>query len=371
MLDDIFVINHVAHTFNLSPPNVQPNKPAQALADGLSHAPDAFAMHGLPVSPREGRRTDWSIDLLAETIFLETDTDVAVHHTLPVYSWFKDGLAPHSKTIEALTNYPNRFLGYVAVDPVFLGVDKALEELDRQLDMSPPGIIGLKLYPAQVEPVRSWRMDDPEIAFPLFERARARGLKTVAVHKAVPFPGVPLNPYRCDDVDGAAVAFPDLNFIIVHAGMTFVEETAYVIGFYPNVYADLESTSWLAGTNPRVFENVMAQFVHWGGPKKIIYGDGGSLMCHSQRLLEAVLAFQFSDATCDQFGIEKLTRDDKALILGGNCARVCNLDISDLQGQIGNDSFEQTRSETGIQEPYSNWVKRLNGSKGANAVTRE
>src|SRR3546814_8517206 len=49
--------------------------------------------------------------------------------------------------------------------------------------------------------VRGWHMDDPEVAFPLFERAQALGIKVIAIHKAVPLGPVPMEHYRVDDID--------------------------------------------------------------------------------------------------------------------------------------------------------------------------
>src|SRR3546814_16175659 len=78
-------------------------------------------------------------------------------------------------------------------------------------------------------------MDDPEVAFPLFERAQALGIKVIAIHKAVPLGPVPMEHYRVDDIDRALTAFPDLQFEIVHGGMAFLEETAWQPGRFPNL----------------------------------------------------------------------------------------------------------------------------------------
>jgi len=43
----------------------------------------------------------------------------------------------------------------------------------------------------QVEPFRTWRLDDESLAFPLIERALEHGLKTIAIHKAAPLGPVP------------------------------------------------------------------------------------------------------------------------------------------------------------------------------------
>jgi len=367
MIDDIFVINAVSHTYNMAPSNVQANRFAHALwkhlGDGLmgmqQMLPDPL--------PTETIMSDWSIDLLAKTNFLENDVDMAAHHTLPLHSYFKDGFAPHSKTIEALTKYPDRFFGYVAVDPTS-GVDAAIQEMDRQLDQT-PNAVGLKLYPDQVDPLRSFRMDDPKVSFPLFERAQERGIRTIAVHKASPLGSVPLNPYRVDDMDGAAVHFPDLSFEIVHAGTAFIEETATALQWYPNIYANLEITCLYAVIAPKVFERVMVEFVRAGGPQKILYGDGGSLLFSSQPILDAMMAFQFSDEICEGYGIQKLTHEDKALILGGNYARIIGLNIEDAKAKIVDDEFSRIRRETGRQPAFSNWRALVTNERGSETAT--
>jgi len=89
--------------------------------------------------------------------------------------------------------------------------------------------VGIKLYPNSytADGVVGWHMDDPEIAFPIFQRAHDLGLKAVAIHKAIPLGPVPMDHYRMDDIDAAAAAFPDLQFEVVHGGFAFIEETAF------------------------------------------------------------------------------------------------------------------------------------------------
>ena len=45
------------------------------------------------------------------------------------------------------------------------------------------------------------------------------GLKVIAVHKVVPNGLTPLDPYRIDDLERVAIAYPRLNFEIVHGGL--------------------------------------------------------------------------------------------------------------------------------------------------------
>ena len=148
---------------------------------------------------------DWSIEEAANQVFAESDTDLAVYHVLPIYS-FKDGLCSLDKAIEAQQRWPDRILTYCGVDP--LAGPAALDELERQAELLRP--VGLKLYPNSWlgQEIRGWKMDDPEVAFPLFERAQSLGIKVVAVHKALPLGPVPMEHYRVDDIDRACMAFP-------------------------------------------------------------------------------------------------------------------------------------------------------------------
>jgi len=351
MIDDVFVINAVGHAYNMDPSNIQDNRYARWLNDALIDVHKDWNPPDLLVSP-ELFYSDWPVETLAKTLFLESDVDVAAIHTLRLDSYFKDGQARHRKTHEAVARYPDRFLAYVGLDPT-KGLEVCMEQLEQQLT-DIPDAVGLKLYPHQIDPFRTWRMDDPSLAYPLFERAREAGIRTVAIHKALALGPVPIDPYRrIDDVENAADAFPDLAFEIIHAGAAFTTETALAVARFPNIYANLEFTASLLVRTPREFERTIAEFMKWGGRDKIIYSDG-SMLWHSQPFLERFMALEFSAETEETYGVT-LTKEDKAAILGGNYARVIGFDIEAAKTRIADDEFSRERARTGRQEPYSNW----------------
>ena len=352
MIGDYFVINAVSHAYNLEPANVRSDA-------GGSVRDMLYAFHAMwgggEVLTYEEFTSDWTVDALAQTLFVESDVDMAATHTLRLDSYFGDGLAARHKTVEAVQRHPDRFLAYVGVDPTN-GLETCLRELDEQMEEL-PGAVGLKMYPAQVEPDRSWRLDDPELAYPLIERALEHGLKTVAIHKAAPLGPVPMNPYRIDDVDGAAGRYPEMSFEIIHAGVAFTEETAWALARFPNVYANLEVTTLLMKSAPAHWERTMAEFMRWGGPDKILFSDG-SMFVHTQPLLEAFLEFQFADETCAGLGIAPLTEEDRAKILGLNYARILGIDVEEAKKKIADDEFAQAR-ENGRPAPYSAWKQEF------------
>ncbi len=349
MIGDAFVINAVVHAYNLHPDNVRaPN--GEFMRNFLFGVHSTWNPPGTSV-PAALFQADQPMEVLLATNLLESPVDLVVNHTLRLDSMFHDGLCSHAKNVEAARRWPQRVISYVGVDPT-AGLETCLRELDQQLDELPDAV-GLKLYPDQVSPYRTWRMDDPDLAYPLFERARERGLRSVAVHKALPNGPVPLNPYRLDDLDGPAARFPDLNFEIVHGGMAFVEETAHAIARFPNVYANLEITSSLLVKAPGQYQEVLAQLLFWGGPSKLLYSDG-ALLVHPRPLLEAFWNLQLDEALLHRYGLPQLTAEDKAAILGGNYARMIGLDVEEAKRRLAGDEFDLARA-AGPVEPYSSW----------------
>jgi predicted TIM-barrel fold metal-dependent hydrolase len=353
MIDDVFVINPIAHAYDLTEENIRDHAYGRGLAKLLWQLHYEWNPPELQM-PEQVYMSDWPMEALARTMFLETPIDLAANMNLRLDSWFHDGLCSREKNVEAAERWPDRFLTYVGVDPT-QPPEVFLPDLEDQMQEL-PGSVGLKLYPDRVEPLGQFRMDDPEIAYPLFERALELGIKTVAIHKAVPNGPVPIAPYRVEDVDGAAIHFPDLNFEIVHSGLAFADETAHAIARFPNVYANLEITSLLLHKAPGLFCELMGLFLMWAGPEKIIYSDG-TMFCHSRGLIEKFWDLELPDHVLEKYGLEQLTKEDKALILGRNYARIIGLDINEARTRIADDEFARHTAESGYDDPYSNWLR--------------
>ena len=344
--EDVFVVDAVVHALNLDPANI-----ASRYGEQLWQM--SYGLHCLMTPP--DRRcpqavymTDMVPEALAATMFGETQTTIAATHTLTLDSWFHDGFAARGKTEAMVERWPTRMLGYVGVDP---SGDRAavLDDMDAQL-AAMPGAIGVKMYPHQMDPYRPWRTDG-EVASAVIEHAIARGLKSVAIHKALPNGSVPLAPYRIgEDFEAAADAFPGIAFEIVHSGMAFIEETALAVARFPNVYANLETTTALLWQAPGRFADALALLMQWGGTEKILWGTGCSVT-HPQHLLELFWAFQFTADTLERHGIPQLDEAAKRAILGGNYARMAGLDAGAIRAAQRGDAFdgaERTR-------PWSAW----------------
>ena len=356
MIDGLFVIDAVAHAYNHLPENWADPVLGQAMVDLAYHLaadpPDPkYALS------RDVYLSDWQVADAANLLFRESDTDVAVMHPLAISS-FKDGYSSVAKAAEAISKYPTRFIGaYACVDP--LKGEDALRSLDEQVDILKP--MGLKLYPTSWDgkgPV-SWRMDDPKLIYPLYERASKLGLKHVAIHKAVPIgPFAVGGAYNPSDLENAATAFPHLSFEIVHGGLAFLEETAWLLARFGNIYVNMEIQNIIVERRPRMFAEILLGLCKVGGTDmldRLFWGSGGTL-CHPQPGLEAFAKFEFPEDMLAGAGLFKpiaqITRTHKENMLSGTFARLHDIDIEACKRAIASDEFARPAGSAPAY-PYS------------------
>lgn len=372
MIDGLFVLDAVTHAYNQLPENWE--DPSL----GLAMVELAYNLAADPPDPRyamtrEQYLIDWRVDDMASLIFRESDTDVAVYHPLAISS-FKDGYSSLAKAREALDLYPNRFIGsYACVDPL-KGAD-ALASMEAQVKELNP--LGLKLYPTSWDgraPV-SWRMDDPKLIYPLYEQASKLGLRHVAVHKAVPIgPFAVGQAYNPSDIENAATDFPHLNFEIVHGGLAFMEETAWLLARFPNIYINMEIQNIIVERRPRTFAEILLGLCRVGGSdmlNRLFWGSGGTLH-HPQPGLEAFVNFEIPEDMLANGGlfkpIRQITRDDKANMLAGTFAKLHGLDLAKLKAGIAGDAFEVAK-QSGFPPPYSTLPHMQAAGQSASEMT--
>jgi predicted TIM-barrel fold metal-dependent hydrolase len=179
-----------------------------------------------------------------------------------------------------------------------------------------------------------WRMDDPNIAFPIFEKARELGVNLIGVHKGVPLGPQPIEHTQTWDMDGAAANFPDINFVIFHVGLPFLDETCWQLIRYPNLYASIAATINFLVRAPRMFAEILGKLLFWCGEDKIIYGSEAPLF-HPQWALRAFMDFQIPEDLCAGYGYPQLTDQAKRKILGENLLRLHGLDVAEARARFG------------------------------------
>jgi predicted TIM-barrel fold metal-dependent hydrolase len=344
-LSDTFVIDGVSHSYNLAPSNYRVPEQAEPVARngyGLETSmPDGY------VRTQDSFISDWDIADTESVLFQESDTDFTAFHPQTIMV-FDDGLTAYEKAKQFQERNPNRGVALAGIDPI--GMDDPKAELTRQVEELDAH--GVKVYPSYWEEDgthHGFRMDDPETAFPLWQHAVDLGLDVVAVHKAFPFGAVPMKPYKVDDIEEAAMSFPELNFEIVHGGLTFGEETGWQIMRHPNVYINLELTLSEAVTTPKTFVDTMQEVLYAGGKQaldKVIWATGAPHF-HPQLLLEQFWEFDFPEM--DGFAGEfTITQEDKQKILADNFAEAHGFDLDELKSRVAD-----AESEDEVADPWS------------------
>jgi predicted TIM-barrel fold metal-dependent hydrolase len=285
-------------------------------------------------------------ELVAGALFAESRTDAAIYHEVPIFGLFEDGGSPLWVGQQMRERWPGRVVLYGGVSP---WQDGALERIDRLVEEH--GVKGLKLYPLDIVSgeMQTLDMGDPEVTFPILERARQHGIRTVAVHKSLPLGPVPLAPFQVTDVEGAAAGFPDLFFEIVHGGLAFVEETAWLAARFPNVVINLEGTTLLLAKAPRRFAEVLGTFLTYGAGDRIVWATG-AMAVHPRPFLEAFWELEMPQDLMEEYGMPALTPELKRAILGENAARIAGLDVEAMKREMDGDEF------SGLEELAPPWT---------------
>ncbi|HEY7010030.1 MAG TPA: amidohydrolase family protein, partial [Jatrophihabitantaceae bacterium] len=239
MLGDAFVFDGVAHPFNFTPKNAF-GKPGEMFSNHLYAFHGALTPDSEPKLSAEEFLKDWTPADIHAMVYDESDTDMLVAMPLPLTDLYRDGLSPWEECAELAQRDPDRTVLWGSVNP--LEGRRALDLMERQVKEF--GAKAFKFYNVRYDfgTPFPWRMDDPQVAFPIFEKAQELGVNLIGVHKGVPLGPQPIEHTQTWDMDGAAANFPDINFVIYHVGLPFLDETCWQLIRYPNLYASLAAT---------------------------------------------------------------------------------------------------------------------------------
>jgi hypothetical protein len=352
--DEFFVLDSLIHAINFDPSNYADEV---AGAAGAKAAAFVVANSGLPGYdyPPEKFISDFSVDDMAHMVFGESQTTVGVFNPQPLFV-YKDGMTSLAKAAEAIEKYPNRFIGtYAAVDPLRDGWRAHLME---QADLLHP--MGLKLYPAswQEKGVVTWQMNDPKVAFPVFELAGELGIRHIAMHKAMPIgPLEYRGAFNVLDFEGAAKHFPEMDFEIVHGGIAFLEETAWLLSKFPNIFVNMENMNIILARKPRAFARILTGLMNVIGDEvynRLQWGTG-TFQYHPRPCVEAMIDFTIPEDMLEETGmfvpVSQINDDHKRNILGLNFARRHGIDVEEVTGGTAGDQFWHPGED--LPKPYS------------------
>ena len=331
MIGDAFVFDGVAHPFNFTPKNAF-GPPGELFANHL------YAFHATLTPENETHLSsdeflkEWTPSDIRQMVYDESDTDMLVAMPLPLTDLFRDGLSPWETCTELAARDPDRTVFWGSVNP--LEGRRALDLMERQVGEF--GAKAFKFYNVRYDygSPFPWRMDDPRVAFPIFEKAQELGVNLIGVHKGVPLGPQPVEATQTWDMDGAAANFPDINFVIFHVGLPWLDEVLWQLVRYPNLYASIAATVNFVVRAPRLFAEIIGKLLFWCGEDKIIYG-GESPIWHPQWALEAFWNFELPRDIVEERGYPQLTDQAKRKILGENLAKLHGIDLEAKKAELG------------------------------------
>jgi predicted TIM-barrel fold metal-dependent hydrolase len=203
---------------------------------------------------------------------------------------------------------------------------------------------------------------DDEPGLKLIDNARRLGIRTIAVHKGLPFGPRSYEHSTCVDVGRVARRYPDVNFLIYHSG--FVPGRAegpydpqrsdgidglvtslLSNGVRPggNVYAELGSTWRFLMRDPDSAAHGIGKLLKYVGEDNVLWGTDSIWYGSPQDQIQAFRTFQIADAFVERYGYPKLTAGIRAKVFGRNALRIYAVAPDVVRQHLPKDRVTQER----------------------------
>lgn len=296
-------------------------------------------------------------------IFLDSDTDMMVLSFIPSHrerELLTIEEADETRRIVDTMEGSHRLLIHGRVNPNQDGDLDGMDELAERW-----GIAAWKTY-TQWGPngTGGFFLHEPGPGVDLIEKARALGIKTICVHKGLPFGRRSYQHSLATDIGAAAKLYPDVNFLVYHSGfisgepegpydpdrgegvdelIRSVEDSG--IGRNANVYAELGSTWRFLMRDPDGAAHVVGKLVKHIGEKNVLYGSDCIWYGSPQDQIMALRTFQISEELQEAHGYAPMTDALRARIFGLNAASVYGVDVDEVLRRARHDRFGRERAE--------------------------
>ena len=249
--------------------------------------------------------------------------DKAIFQSTYLKYWYKDGFNTVEQNGALLEKHPDKFIVNGRWDP--RDGEAGLKQLEE--DAARWNLKGVKLYTAEWHEngSRGWKLTDKDV-LPVpgevpgtghHEHPRPQGPDDLAAEQG---------RFGLEDVDQTATDFPDLNFIIEHAGIPRIDDFAYMAVQEPNVYA---GCSVVIGAHmharPKSFARFMGELLFWVGEDRMTFGSDYNIWTPKWQV-EGFVDWQMPDDEAFS-DYPKLTTATKKKILGLNAAKLYGIDV--------------------------------------------
>ena len=301
---------------------------------------------------------DKSAEVFVKDVFMDSDTDVMVLSFVPSTRESEPVTiqAAHAmrRVVDQLEG-THRLLLHGRVNPNQPGDVEAMDELAAKWRIS-----AWKTYTQWGPEGRGYFLTDP-LGIRFIEKARALGVKTIAVHKGLPFGNQSYEHSQCSDIGVIAKRYADVKFLIYHSGfVTSVPEGAYQRGHDgvdtlvqslqengvppgSNVYAELGSTWRFLMRDPEQAAHVIGKLVKHCGAENVLWGTDSIWYGSPQDQIQAFRTFQIAPRLRERHGYAEITAELRAKIFGLNAAKVYGLSASEVKKYTSRDALARER----------------------------
>lgn len=322
MKDGMFVFDNVVHMYDNTDSNVVGAEGAM-VAGNLDGFAKIFSNAKHPHNANFlGNVLD--VEEAGRILFDESDTDMAMAQTVPLFGWWKEGFSPAHRQYALKQAYPDRVVFCGGVDPLYQGIDGALYELERQI--TEWGAVSMKFYQAHRKNI-SWRADDPRLAFPMYEKCLELGVNNVQFHKGVPFGTERMEDMKPNDLQDAASEYPEMTFIIHHLGDPYIDETISLAARNKNIWIALSAWINIYPIMPRESLHRLGKALFYVGPDRLLWGSEAFIWPDVQGYIDVFADLEMPDDLQEGYGYPAFTKEMKRKIFGENYAKLLGIDI--------------------------------------------
>jgi len=303
---------------------------------------------GREIAPEELHRLNF-----IKEVFLDSETAVAVVSGLPqwtpdTYAASPDRMAETRTWVNELTG-SRRVLCHGVMSPELgqRGLDAMRAQAEKFKVEAWKGYPGQPLGPEG----HGWWMDDEKIGYPALELSRRLKIRTICAHKGLPAPGFSAEHCHPKDIMKAAIDFPDLNFLVYHAGFRGIDqaladaaraefatraEVPWVSELcdwkrrnpaVKNVYLEVGSTFGMTVISfPILCAHLLGMMIDAFGDDHVLWGTDAIWWGSPQWQIEAFKRLEMPESLAKRFGYKPLPTEVKRRILGLNAAHVYGVD---------------------------------------------
>jgi len=299
-------------------------------------------------------------EAFVKDVFLDSDTDLVVLSFVPSTRKGEpltiEEAAATAAIVERMEG-THRMLLHGRVNPNQEGDLEGMDELASRYR-----IAAWKTYTQWGPDGNGFFLDD-DVGLAMIEKARKLGIRTVAVHKGLPFGPESYAQSTCVDVGRVAKRCPDVTFLVYHSGfvpgqpegpydaarsdgidalVTSLRQNNVKPG--SNVYAELGSTWRFLMRDPDSAAHALGKLFKYVGEDNVLWGTDSIWYGSPQDQIQAFRSFQISAELAEKHGYRPITPALRAKVFGRNALRVYKIPEDVLKKHLADDSISQERS---------------------------